>query len=137
MNSTETKRLLETLHACDDARAWVGRHTLQWAWEHCERGDWMEWLVGKLDIRMTDQARAEYERVMAQARAEYERVRAQARARAEYNRVTVQALAEYDRVRAPAWAEYERAMAQAFRAAIPWETVREAARQKLDTSSDY
>ena len=105
MTSTDTKRLLKILNACTEARAWVGRHTLQWAWEHCERGDWMEWLADRLGVTMTPEAWAEYERVRAPALA-------------EYRRVTAQALAEYERVRAPA-----------YRAAIPWEQIERAAKE--------
>lgn len=29
--------------ACPEAKAWVGKKTLFWAWNNCERPDWMIW----------------------------------------------------------------------------------------------
>ena len=78
MNTKETEKLLRRLGACDEARNWAAGHTLAWAWEHCERGEWLEWLADALGVTMTAPAGAEYERVRAAAWAEYERVRAAA-----------------------------------------------------------
>ena len=37
---------LKLLNACPEAIKWCENyHTLQSAWEHCERGDWMLWLL--------------------------------------------------------------------------------------------
>lgn len=44
---TELQRELASLNACDDARKWVGGKSLTEAWNTCERGDWMLWLVGR------------------------------------------------------------------------------------------
>ena len=41
-------RYLKTLRACEEAVEWASQYpTLQAAWEACERGDWMLWLLGK------------------------------------------------------------------------------------------
>lgn len=41
---------LTALDACRDAIKWASAFpTLQAAWDACERGDWMLWLVGRLD----------------------------------------------------------------------------------------
>jgi len=44
---------LETMNACSDAVNWIislpRNITPQQAWELCERGDWMLWLIGKTD----------------------------------------------------------------------------------------
>ena len=41
---------LETLHACSDAIEWARKQpSLAVAWAACERGDWMLWLIGRLD----------------------------------------------------------------------------------------
>jgi cell division septum initiation protein DivIVA len=75
---------------------------------HASDFDW-EWAAENL---FTDEARAEYGRVIASARAEYDRVIASARA--EYGRVIASARAEYDRVAASAWAEFDRVAASAW-----------------------
>ena len=36
--------------ACSDAVEWVGTRTIEQAWAECERGDWMLWLAGRIDI---------------------------------------------------------------------------------------
>ena len=39
---------LKKLNACGNAVEWAGQFpTLQRAWDVCERGDWMLWLLGK------------------------------------------------------------------------------------------
>jgi len=38
---------LVDLHACEEAREWVGTRSLVKAWEECERGDWMLWLAAR------------------------------------------------------------------------------------------
>jgi hypothetical protein len=46
MNLSET---LRTIGACDEAREWADSYTsAKKAWNECERGDWMLWLLGKL-----------------------------------------------------------------------------------------
>ena len=41
--------ILHTLGACSDAISWAETFdTLQAAWDVCERGDWMFWLVGRV-----------------------------------------------------------------------------------------
>ena len=50
MRIKEFVEYLETLHACKDAVEWVrngGFATAQDAWDACERGDWMLWLLAK------------------------------------------------------------------------------------------
>ena len=38
---------LEALDACEDGVAWARTQpSLEAAWEHCERADWMLWLLG-------------------------------------------------------------------------------------------
>ena len=128
-----TDRLVE-LQACKEAVEWARTQPdFATAWATCQRGDWMEWLLGELkcwpdgaedehervfldrssSTRVRAEARAEYWRVRAEALAEYDRVGAEARA--EYWRVTSEALAKYDRVMDEARAEYERATAEALR----------------------
>ena len=42
---------LEQLDACSEAIRWVEtQETIEQAWQNCERGDWLLWLIGKLDI---------------------------------------------------------------------------------------
>jgi hypothetical protein len=41
---------IEYLHPCCDAAAWLSSYTSATkAWKECERGDWMLWLLGKLN----------------------------------------------------------------------------------------
>ena len=49
---TEHARLLrKKLSACADACAYADTHaTLQDAWDACERGDWMAWLLDHADV---------------------------------------------------------------------------------------
>ena len=42
------KRQLKALGACTDAVEWVADRDLLTAWAECERGDWMLWLVGRM-----------------------------------------------------------------------------------------
>jgi len=45
---TQLKKL-KKLHPCGEAVVFVGKfETLQEAWNKCERGDWMLWLLGKM-----------------------------------------------------------------------------------------
>ena len=40
---------LKQLNACEEALIWVSQQkNAQQAWDDCERGDWMLWLLGKL-----------------------------------------------------------------------------------------
>jgi len=41
---------LVAIRACSDAVEWVGTRTIEQAWAECERGDWMLWLAGRIDI---------------------------------------------------------------------------------------
>ena len=41
---------LVAIRACSDAVEWVGTRTIEQAWTACERGDWMLWLAGRIDI---------------------------------------------------------------------------------------
>ena len=41
---------LRALHACSDARTWVGHKSLRCAYRTCERGDWMLWLAGRVGV---------------------------------------------------------------------------------------
>jgi hypothetical protein len=48
MNNYQSK--LADMHACSDAIEWLEEQrfpTLQDAWDACERGDWMLWLIGR------------------------------------------------------------------------------------------
>ena len=93
--------------ACRESLKWQQGKTLREAWDTCERGDWLEWLLRACGYQWKAPALAEYNRVTAPALA-------------EYNRVTAPALAEYERVTAPAWAEYERVKAETIRTLIPY-----------------
>jgi hypothetical protein len=42
---TPFQYFLEVNGACRDARAWVGSRTPEQAWEECDRGNWMAWLL--------------------------------------------------------------------------------------------
>lgn len=49
---------LVKLHACQEAVDYAKEHkTLQSAWDACERGDWMLWLLGKLSGKPESQSR--------------------------------------------------------------------------------
>ena len=42
---------LENLNACEDSIEWLStQDNLQQAWKDCERGDWLLWLVARLNI---------------------------------------------------------------------------------------
>lgn len=41
---------LITMKACPQAIAWVGKKQLKSAWATCERGDWMLWFAGGLEV---------------------------------------------------------------------------------------
>ncbi len=41
---------LRDMNACPEAVEWVVRRGIKTAWRDCERGDWMLWLAGRLDI---------------------------------------------------------------------------------------
>lgn len=48
---------LEQMNACDESIAWLEEknfESLQSAWDVCERGDWMLWLIGRT-INRTDE----------------------------------------------------------------------------------
>ena len=48
MNILQTK--LKELDACDDAIEWAKDYdNLQQAWDNCQRGDWMIWLINKME----------------------------------------------------------------------------------------
>ena len=44
------KQLLKDIHACDEAQTWYNGQDSETAWAVCERGDWMLWIAGKLDV---------------------------------------------------------------------------------------
>ena len=43
-------KILKEHDACHDAVEWIGSKGLKTAWNKCERGDWMLWALGKLDL---------------------------------------------------------------------------------------
>jgi hypothetical protein len=48
MNTLQTK--LKELEACDEAIEWAKDYdTLQQAWDNCQRGDWMIWLINEME----------------------------------------------------------------------------------------
>jgi hypothetical protein len=47
---TQLQKVLEQLDACAMAVHWVGERTLEEAWNQCERGDWMLWFAGKIEV---------------------------------------------------------------------------------------
>jgi hypothetical protein len=46
--SEELEHKLKLLGACGEAVAWAKGKTFKKAWAECERGDWMLWLVDKM-----------------------------------------------------------------------------------------
>lgn len=42
-------QLLADLNACWEAREWAAGKDMETAWAECPRGDWMLWILGKLD----------------------------------------------------------------------------------------
>lgn len=44
------QEMLEKLDACDEAREWVGNHSLQEAWEVCDRPEWLMLLAKYVNI---------------------------------------------------------------------------------------
>jgi hypothetical protein len=42
---TPFQSFLARRRACDEGRAWVGSKTPEQAWEECENGEWMDWLL--------------------------------------------------------------------------------------------
>lgn len=45
---TDLQRLLNNIHACREARAWVAGRTLDEAIRDCSRGDWLIWLYEQM-----------------------------------------------------------------------------------------
>ena len=41
---------LRRLNACTEARKWVDHKSLRTAYRACERGDWMLWLAGRVNL---------------------------------------------------------------------------------------
>ena len=41
---------LRSMRACAAAVNWVGTRDLRKAWDECQRGDWMLWLLGRMSI---------------------------------------------------------------------------------------
>ena len=41
---------IKKYHPCSDAVAWIGDKTLAEAWSTCERGDWLLWLAGRVEV---------------------------------------------------------------------------------------
>jgi len=51
MKNSEVSKILSKLSVCSDARVFCrGHKTIKAAWLACERGDWLLWFAGKLDI---------------------------------------------------------------------------------------
>jgi hypothetical protein len=92
------------LGACEEAIDWVGERTIEQAVAECERGDWLEWLVSKLDLwtMACTQARRAYAEAYDQALRAYEESRAKAWRACE-----------------EACAQASQAYAEALRAAMP------------------
>jgi len=44
------QKLLEKLSACREGSEWVGDMSASEAWDKCERGDWMLWIVKKQNV---------------------------------------------------------------------------------------
>ena len=47
MNSTEFEELLNSKHACNEAKEWAKGKSWQEVFETCHRGDWLLWLFKK------------------------------------------------------------------------------------------
>jgi hypothetical protein len=57
--ATHWSTALERLNACDDAVKWaLTQPSLAVAWRNCERGDWMLWLLARLDADRPTMVRA-------------------------------------------------------------------------------
>jgi len=114
---------LQTLHdqlvairACSDAVEWVGTRTIEQAWAECERGDWMLWLAGRIDIDrklLVSAACACAEPALAFVRAGEDRPRLAI----EVARAWCVGTATLDDVRAAAYAAYAYAASSAADAA--------------------
>ena len=50
------KEELIELKACEEAIKWVGEKTPEEAWNTCERGDWMWWLIWKTESATKEQS---------------------------------------------------------------------------------
>ncbi|MFA4972801.1 MAG: hypothetical protein WC683_09325 [bacterium] len=44
------RSLLIDVHACHEAREWVGRKSLRCAYHGCKRAEWILWLAGRLGV---------------------------------------------------------------------------------------
>lgn len=52
MNTATLLRILDSLDACDEARAWVATQPdAATAWATCPRGNWLVWVLGELHVR--------------------------------------------------------------------------------------
>ena len=57
MKQTMIKKLA-SLHPCNEAVEWLKEQSsMKVAWETCERGDWMLWLLGKLSGKIGSKSR--------------------------------------------------------------------------------
>jgi hypothetical protein len=45
MNNEEFLQLLNKIGACHEAVEWIGKRDLQTAWNECQHGSWMLWLL--------------------------------------------------------------------------------------------
>jgi hypothetical protein len=50
MNANDLQKLLAKLHACREAVDFCRGRDLKTAWHECERGEWMLWFAGRLNI---------------------------------------------------------------------------------------
>lgn len=48
MEAKQFQKLLHSLHACSEVRAWAEGKSLREVWQTCERADWLLWLCGKM-----------------------------------------------------------------------------------------
>jgi len=57
MKQTKIKKL-KSLHPCNEAMEWLKeKPSIKVAWETCERGDWMLWLLGNLSGEVGSKSR--------------------------------------------------------------------------------
>jgi hypothetical protein len=131
MNAERFDGLLEKLYACEEARLWCAGKNLATAWETCQRGDWMKWLLVEMGYPWTATAWDEYRRIEATALAEYRRIEATALD----ERIKSTSWDEYERIEAPARAEFRRIAATAIRNLVSYEDVLKLVKERYEMSS--
>ena len=50
MNNEQLKYKLDSLNACDESIEWLNERDAEQMWNDCPRGDWMLWLLKKINL---------------------------------------------------------------------------------------